>query len=84
MIDYAMAKAALNMGTMTLRNTFKENPKLNIICIHPGWMRTNEGNAKAPLDPYENAQTMSRLFEEKREDKNGEVFFTYDGDVYPW
>ena len=84
MIDYAMTKAALNMGTMTLRNTFAEEPGLNIICIHPGWMRTNEGNAAAPLDPYENAKTMSKLFEEKREIKTGPVFFTYEGEVYPW
>ncbi len=84
MIDYAMAKAALNMGTMTLRNAFKNDQDLNIICIHPGWMRTNEGNAKAPLDPYENAKKMSVLFEEKRNVKEGDVFFTYDGEVYPW
>ena len=24
--------------------------KINILCIHPGWNRTNEGNAKAPLE----------------------------------
>lgn len=84
MIDYAMAKAALNMGTMTLRNTFKEDKKLNIICVHPGWMRTNEGNAKAPLDPYENAKTMSALFEKKRNDKDGALFVTYEGETYPF
>lgn len=84
MIDYAMAKAALNMATMTLHNTFKNEPGLNIICVHPGWMRTNEGNAKAPLDPYENAKTMSQLFEEKRQDKESDVFVTYEGETYPW
>lgn len=84
MIDYAMAKAALNMGTMTLRNAFKNEPKLNILCIHPGWMRTNEGNAKAPLDPYENAITMRELFEQRREDKEGDLFITYEGETYPW
>lgn len=84
MIDYAMGKAALNMGTMTLWNKFKDESGLNIICVHPGWMRTNEGNAKAPLDPYENAKKMSQLFEEKRNDKTGDVFITYEGEVYPW
>ncbi len=83
-IDYGMAKAALNMATKTLHNKFKDDPKLNIICVHPGWMRTNEGNAKAPFDPYEHAQTMRLMFEEKRCDKEGPVFVTYSGEEYPW
>lgn len=82
--DYSMAKAALNMGTMLLRNAFKEKPNLNIICIHPGWMRTNEGNALAPLIPYDHAQTLQQLFESRRRDKEGDVFITYEGVPYPW
>ena len=83
-IDYGMAKAALNMATKTLHNKFKDDPKMNIICVHPGWMRTNEGNAKAPFDPYEHAETMRLLFEEKRHDKEGPIFVTYAGEEYPW
>ena len=83
-IDYGMAKAALNMATKTLHNKFKADPKMNIICVHPGWMRTNEGNAKAPFDPYEHAETMRLLFEEKRHDKEGPIFVTYAGEEYPW
>jgi len=82
--DYSMAKAALNMGTMLLRNTFREIPNLNIICIHPGWMRTNEGNALAPLIPYDHAETLRLLFESRRTDKDGDVFITYEGVPYPW
>ncbi|MBE5802702.1 MAG: SDR family NAD(P)-dependent oxidoreductase [Clostridiales bacterium] len=83
-IDYGMAKAALNMATKTLHNKFKDDPKLNIICVHPGWVRTNPGNAKAPFDPYEHAETMRLLFEEKRCDKEGPIFVTYAGEEYPW
>lgn len=83
-IDYGMAKAALNMATKTLHNKFKDDPKMNIICVHPGWMRTNPGNAKAPFDPYEHAETMRLLFEEKRHDKEGPIFVTYAGEEYPW
>jgi len=82
--DYSMAKAALNMGTMLLRNAFKEKSNLNIICIHPGWMRTNEGNALAPLIPYDHARTLQLLFESRRTDKTGDVFITYEGVPYPW
>lgn len=84
MIDYAMSKAALNMATKTLQNTFKDNAKLNILCVHPGWNRTNEGNAKAPLIPYDNAETMRVLFEERRNIKDGDLFITYEGKAYPW
>lgn len=84
MIDYGIAKAALNMGTMLLRNTFKDKENLNIICVHPGWMRTNDGNAAAPFDPYDSAEIMRKLFEERREDKTGDVFITYEGETYPW
>lgn len=83
-IDYGMAKAALNMATKTLHNKFKDDPKMNIICVHPGWMRTNEGNAKAPFDPYEHAETMRLMFEAKRCDKEGPIFVTYAGEEYPW
>ena len=84
MLDYAMQKASLNMGTMTVFNNFKKDPKLNIICVQPGWMRTNEGNQMAPNDPYVSAETMRLLFEKKREDKEGDRFITFEGEKYPW
>lgn len=83
-IDYGMAKAALNMATKTLHNKFRDDPGINILCVHPGWMRTNEGNARAPLEPYEHAENMRLLFEARRADKEGPVFITYEGKPYPW
>ena len=83
-LDYATEKAALNMLTMTMRNYFKDDPNLNILCIHPGWIRTNPGNSEAPLDPYEHAETLRLLFETKRHDKESPVFITYTGEPYPW
>ena len=83
-LDYGTEKAALNMLTMTMHNYFKDDPNLNIICLHPGWIRTNPGNNEAPLIPYEHAETLRCLFETKRHDKNGPVFITYTGEPYPW
>ena len=83
-LDYGTEKAALNMLTMTLHNWFKNDPNLNIICLHPGWMRTNPDNHEAPLDPYEHAETLRNLFETKRHDKEGPVFITHTGEAYPW
>ena len=83
-LDYGTEKAALNMLTMTVRNWIKDDPKMNIICIHPGWIRTNPGNNEAPLIPYEHAETLRLLFETKRHDKEGPVFITHTGEPYPW
>ena len=83
-LDYGTEKAALNMLTMTMHNYFRDDPELNIICIHPGWIRTNPGNTEAPLDPYEHAETLRLLFETRRHDKDGPVFVTYEGTPYPW
>ena len=83
-LDYGTEKAALNMLTMTMHNYFKNDPDLNIICIHPGWIRTKPGNHEAPLDPYEHAETLRCLFETKRYDKEGPVFITHTGEPYPW
>ena len=35
-MDYGMGKAALNMATMYLFNTFKDERKINIFTVHPG------------------------------------------------
>ena len=81
-LDYGTEKAALNMLTMTLHNWLKDDPDVNIFCLHPGWMRTWPG--EAPLDPYEHAETLRNLFETKRHDKEGPVFITHTGEPYPW
>jgi len=83
-LDYGTEKAALNMLTKTLHNYFKNDPKINIFCLHPGWIRTNPGNEEAPLIPYDHAEYLRKLFEQKRFDKEGPVFITYEGKEYPW
>lgn len=83
-LDYGTEKAALNMLTMTVHNWLKDEPNINIFCLHPGWIRTSPGNNEAPLIPYEHAETLRNLFETKRHDKNGPVFITYTGEPYPW
>lgn len=85
LIDYGMAKAALNMATMNLKNTFKDDPQINIFCVHPGWIRTNgDPNNPAPLSSYEAAGILQKLFEERREDREGHRFITNKGEDYPF
>ncbi len=85
MIDYGMSKAALNMATMNLFNTFKGDDRINIFCIHPGWIRTNgDPDNQAPLSSYDAAEILRKLFEEKRYDKEGYRFLTNLGEEYPF
>ena len=84
MTDYAVTKAALNMITKTIWNAWKDEQSLNRLCVHPGWMRTNEGNREAPLLPYDHAGTLLSLFEARRRVKDGDLFVTYAGEAYPW
>lgn len=84
-VDYGMAKAALNMGTMTIWNNIKDNDKVNIFAIHPGWIRTNgQEDNPAPLSSYDAAEILRKLFEERRYDKTGHRFITNEGKDYPF
>ncbi|MBP5384532.1 MAG: SDR family NAD(P)-dependent oxidoreductase [Lachnospiraceae bacterium] len=85
LIDYGMAKAALNMATMNLVNTFKGDRSINIFCIHPGWIRTDgRADNPAPLSSYEAACILEELFEKRRNDFEGHRFITNEGKDYPF
>ena len=85
MIDYGMAKAALNMATMNLYNTFRNERKINIFCVHPGWIRTDgRPDNPAPLSSYEAAEILRVLFEKKREDFDSHRFITNLDEEYPF
>lgn len=85
LLDYGMGKAALNMATMNLYNTFKDEGKVNIFAVHPGWIRTDgKDDNPAPLSSYEAAGILKNLFEERREDFEGHRFITNEGEDYPF
>ena len=85
MIDYGMGKAALNMATMNLYNTFKGDKKVNIFAVHPGWIRTDgKEDNPAPLSSYEAAGILKELFAKRREDFTGHRFITNEDKDYPF
>ena len=85
LLDYGMAKAALNMATMNLYNAFKADRTVNIFCVHPGWIRTDgRTDNPAPLSSYEAAGILRELFEKKRNDFEGHRFITNLGEDYPF
>ena len=85
LIDYGMAKAALNMATMNLVNTFKDDKSINIFCVHPGWICTDgKPDNPAPLSSYEAAEILRLLFKKKRYDFDGHRFITNLDEDYPF
>lgn len=85
LIDYGMAKAALNMATMNLYNTFRDDRVVNIFCVHPGWIRTDgRADNPAPLSSYEAAEILRELFEKKRNDFDSHRFITNLDEDYPF
>lgn len=55
MFGYCMSKAALNMQTKLLNNHLREEG-FRVLCVHPGWMKTDMGGKNADIDPRVAAQ----------------------------
>jgi NAD(P)-dependent dehydrogenase (short-subunit alcohol dehydrogenase family) len=81
--DYCMSKAALNMETKLLHNYLMDK-QVNVIAVHPGWMRTDMGGSNAYLDPYETACKLTELFEKVTNNIDGPIFIDNEGNEYPW
>ena len=78
---YCMSKAALNMQT-TMLNLALQPRGINVISLHPGWMRTDMGGANAVLDPAESAEGMYRVI--TGVDTESPRFVQHDGKPFPW
>jgi hypothetical protein len=54
-----------------------------LVVLHPGWVRTKEANAMAPLSPEESVKGMAGLIEGLDMETTGR-FLTHEGEPYPW
>lgn len=74
---YCMSKAALNMQSAILRNQL-EAQRIEVLAVHPGWMRTDMGGANADIEPAEAADGIFSLVEQSRLGSKG-IYFDYRG-----
>jgi NAD(P)-dependent dehydrogenase (short-subunit alcohol dehydrogenase family) len=78
---YCSSKAALNMLTVTTARTLEgSNVKAN--SAHPGWVKTDIGTDRAPLEVDEGAKTAVALALLADDDPTGAFF--HMGEALPW
>ena len=86
---YCMSKAALNMGSAILQRYVKPDG-IKIICIHPGQMKTpmnadwDEERQKLLVDPEVTAECIRRLILEHKGEVDGDLFYNYTGEIFPF
>ncbi|KAL1278662.1 hypothetical protein QQF64_025335 [Cirrhinus molitorella] len=81
LLPYCVSKAGLNMLTVLAAEEVKAD---QILCmaLHPGWVRTELGGEKAPLEPKESVEGMLRVIGSLTEKEHG-GFLDYTGKTIP-
>uniref|UniRef100_A0A671MCJ1 Uncharacterized protein n=1 Tax=Sinocyclocheilus anshuiensis TaxID=1608454 RepID=A0A671MCJ1_9TELE len=76
------ALAGFNMLTVLAAEELKAD---EILCmaLHPGWVKTELGGAKAPLEPKESVEGMLHVIGSLNEKQHG-GFLDYTGETMPW
>ncbi|MCD8510618.1 MAG: SDR family oxidoreductase [Bacillus sp. (in: Bacteria)] len=74
---YGISKAALNMFSAKLDKDLK-NLGIRVLSVHPGWLKTDMGGEKAPLDPMVGAKGIVELMNLEGE-KEHAVYVDYTG-----
>ncbi|XP_048025514.1 C-factor-like isoform X2 [Megalobrama amblycephala] len=82
LLPYYVSKAGLNMLTVLAAEELKAD---EILCmaLHPGWVKTEMGGEKAPLEPKESVEGMLRVIGSLTEKQHG-GFLDYTGETMPW
>jgi NAD(P)-dependent dehydrogenase (short-subunit alcohol dehydrogenase family) len=79
---YRSSKAALNAVTRSLAHDLACD-SISVVALHPGWVRTDMGGPKAPLDTTVSASGLKTVLDKVGPDDNGK-FFDYTGAQVPW
>lgn len=78
---YRASKAAVNAAMRSLSQDFAKD--VTIVLLHPGWVQTDMGGARAPLKPAESVGQLVSLIDRIGPRDNGS-FLNYDGTPIPW
>ncbi|MFA5041663.1 MAG: SDR family oxidoreductase [Bdellovibrionales bacterium] len=81
-IAYRTSKAALNAAARNISLSLLDKD-ITVVCLHPGWVRTDMGGEGADLTPEDSVSSMRRTIAGLKPQDTGH-FFTYDVQVLPW
>ena len=79
---YRTSKTGLNMITKILSVEGQETD-ISVSCYHPGWVQTDMGGERAPVQPHESVEGLIGLIEMQSLGRSGR-FFEYTGVELPW
>lgn len=74
---YRASKAAINNIMITFSNELRVS-EIPIVCVHPGWVRTEMGGSFATLSTQESARSLYKFIQKIDMAKSGH-FYNYDG-----
>ncbi|GJE95731.1 SDR family oxidoreductase [Phanerochaete sordida] len=77
---YSISKTAVNM--LTYKQS-KARPDFTVICLDPGWVKTEMGGEGAVLEPHESVSSILKVLGSLTLEDSGK-FFNRDKGVIPW
>jgi NAD(P)-dependent dehydrogenase (short-subunit alcohol dehydrogenase family) len=80
--SYAISKAAQNMASRLLAAALAGDG-ITVLALHPGWVRTEMGGAKAPLAPEDAVARLLAVLDGASIERSG-MFLDGDGTALPW
>jgi len=80
--SYSIGKAAQNMGTVLLDKALSPRG-IRVVALHPGWVRTDMGGARAPLSAEDAATALLRMLDGLGP-RDGGRFLDGEGNALPW
>ncbi|MBA2655883.1 MAG: SDR family oxidoreductase [Tatlockia sp.] len=80
---YRASKAALNCTMHSLALDVAETG-IQVLTLHPGWVKTDLGGVEADLDAEDSVSGMLQVIEAKKADCHAEVMYDYAGNIVPW
>lgn len=80
---YRSSKAALNcaMRSFALDASSKG---INVLLLHPGWVRTSLGGDNAPLDVQASVNDMIKIINQHKDNAHADALLSHNGQIIPW
>jgi NAD(P)-dependent dehydrogenase (short-subunit alcohol dehydrogenase family) len=80
---YRASKAALNAIMVSMAIDLGRKHDIIVGLLHPGWVSTDMGGPRAPIDAQTSVTGMRRVIASLTKERAGR-FWAYDGSEVPW